>query len=147
MRTLNGACHCGALTVRLETSLAAAELPVRFCGCSYCQKHGALWVADPGGRANIESARDAAATYHFGHRTADFVFCSRCGALIAAACKIDDQDLAVVNLNALEERLSADAQPPTADYEGESGSDRLARRAERWTPLRPIGWVIDEPVD
>jgi hypothetical protein len=138
-RVYEGACHCGALALRLETQLAADELPARFCGCSFCRKHGSRWGADPAGRVAI-TARVAPSVYRFGHRTADFVFCPRCGVLVAAACRIDGGAFAVVNLNAF---ASIDPkEAPTLDHEGETPTARLARRAARWTPLTAVGWKV-----
>jgi hypothetical protein len=131
-----GACHCGALGVRLETQVSADQLPARLCGCSFCRKHAPRWGADPAGRVTIDGRPTS---YRFGHRTADFVLCPRCGVLVAAACVIGERALAVINLNIFDDLAGGEA--PVMDYEGETGETRLARRAARWTPLTAVGWA------
>ena len=102
------------------------EWPVRECQCSFCQKHGACYTSDPSGSVRFVHTDAAALTrYRFGHQTADFVFCGRCGGYLGA-----------VNLRAFDpqpEGLKA-AQPMS--YDGESTGDRNARRFARWTPFR-----------
>src|SRR5688572_28164180 len=95
---LDGSCHCGAITVRLETASAPSELPVRVCGCSFCVKHRPRYTADPAGRATIRvrQAGDAS-LYRFGLRLADFVVCRHCGVFVGAF----GDDRAVVNLDVL----------------------------------------------
>ena len=54
-KSLNGACHCGAIGVVLEVEDASALSP-RHCGCSFCVKHGSLYVSAPSGRLTITLA-------------------------------------------------------------------------------------------
>ena len=50
MTVYKGACHCGAVTVELETDTAPATIDVRECQCSFCRAHGAESASDPAGR-------------------------------------------------------------------------------------------------
>lgn len=64
---LEGSCHCGALTLRLDTRLTPAELPVRTCGCTFCRRVGPRYTSDPTGHVTITLAsRHAAHPYRFG---------------------------------------------------------------------------------
>ena len=137
-KTLEGACHCGAIGVALEVEDDTALSP-RHCGCSFCQKHGSLYVSAPSGRLTMTLAEpDRVSRYVFGHETASFLICSRCGVIAAAICEMEKRLYSVLNSNLLEPPLDVDrASVPTADYEAEDVSGRLARRKQRW-----IGNVI-----
>ena len=136
MKTWHGGCHCGALGFEFRTTLAPAAWPVRACQCSYCRAHAAVYTADPAGSVLFTHLEpQLLSRYRFGHKTADFVFCSRCGGYLGAVTEEGGQTLMVVNLRALDpqpEGLPA-AQPMS--YEGESGDARNSRRAARWTPV------------
>jgi len=133
-----GRCHCGAVGFEYRTEKPVAEWPVRACQCSFCLKHGGTYTSDPAGEIRF-AHEDAPALvrYRFGQKTADFVFCGRCGGYLGAMTEEDGAALMVINLRALDpqpEGLPA-AQPMS--YEGEAKGDRDARRAGRWTPVRP----------
>ncbi len=128
---LAGACHCGAVTVELETARALDELPLRECQCSFCTRHAARTTVDPDGHVRITSTSGALVRYRFGLGTADFLVCRRCGVYIG--CTLDDA-FASVNARVLDDfaRLT---QPPRAnDWSGESAEGRRARRRSTWTP-------------
>ncbi len=76
MITHKGACHCGA--VRFEVD-APAELEALECNCSICTKSGYLHLIVPAGRFRLLSGREHLATYRFGTRTAEHLFCTICG--------------------------------------------------------------------
>jgi hypothetical protein len=133
---LDGACHCGAIRVRFQSTLPLAQIQVRACQCSFCRTHGALSVSDPQGRLIFEVADPKALLrYRFGLKLSDFLVCARCGVYLGVYMDDPGGALGVLNLNVLKER---DRFPvPTAmDYEGESVSDRLQRRRARWTPAQ-----------
>ena len=129
---LDGSCHCGALTVRIETARAIADLPVRMCGCSFCVKHRPRYTADPQGHAQIRIANaDAASRYRFGLRLADFLVCRTCGVFV---CAFGD-GRAVINLETLIRASDFTAAPVVfAAYDTEDASTRSARRAKNWMP-------------
>ncbi|HWZ63375.1 MAG TPA: hypothetical protein VNX02_10165 [Steroidobacteraceae bacterium] len=71
-------------------------------------------------------------------RTADFLLCCRCGVYLGAQIEIDARAYGIVNTAVL---TPAPAELPAAlavDYGAESPSDRVRRRAQRWTPLEAL---------
>lgn len=137
MSTWQGRCHCGAVGFEYQTAKAPGEWPVRECQCSFCQKHGACYTSDPAGTLRF-AHRDAAALsrYRFGHHTADFVFCGRCGGYLGAVTEEGGKALMVVNLRAIDPPPEGLPAPQPMSYEGESNDDRNLRRSARWTPVR-----------
>lgn len=136
MSAWSGRCHCGAIGFEYRTDRPVGEWPVRACQCSFCLKHGAAYTSDPAGSVRL-AHRDPSATtrYRFGQKTADFLFCGRCGGYLGAVTDEDGQSLMVLNLRAFDpqpEGLPA-AQPMS--YEGEGTGERNARRSARWTPV------------
>ncbi len=139
MTILSGSCHCGALTVRFETEMPADSVDVRACACSFCRAHGASTVSDPKGHLTIRIAEpEAAQRYRFGLRTADFLVCARCGVYVAAILPDPHGAVAIVNANTFE------GGPPRGDpgepvsYDGETETERRARRRAKWTPVKVI---------
>ena len=133
--TLAGRCHCGNLAVRLETRVAPERLPLRACACSFCRKHGARVTSDPDGCIEIAVREpEAAVRYRFGLRTADFLVCGRCGVYVAAVLTEGGASWATVNVNVLHEAERFVKEPEPVSYEGESESQRRARRRAKWTP-------------
>jgi hypothetical protein len=133
----SGRCHCGALGFEYRTETPSAEWPVRACQCSFCLRHGAAYTSDPSGSVRFMHADPTAlARYRFGQKTADFVFCGRCGGYLGAVTDEGGRALMVVNLRALDPRPESlpAAQPMT--YDGESTGDRNARRFARWSPVQ-----------
>lgn len=132
---LDGSCHCGALTIQLDTASEPAQLPVRMCGCTFCAKHQPRYTSDPAGHVAIRLASDASASrYRFGLRLADFLVCTTCGAFVAA---YDPADVgrAVINLNVLARAADFVAAPTRfTAYDAEDAATRSARRARNWTP-------------
>lgn len=132
-----GACHCEAVGFRYETAIALAEWPMRACACRFCRTHGAATTSDPGGALELVY-RDAAqlARYRFGLGTADFWLCRACGVYLGAATS--DGRFGLINTNALVDRSVALSAPQTTSYDGETAAARMARRQQRWTPIRAL---------
>lgn len=137
MTAYRGSCHCGALGFEFRTGIPPASWSVRACQCSFCLKHGGVYTSDPAGSVRFVHGDPAQVSrYRFGHKTADFLFCRRCGGYLGAYTEEDGQALFVLNIHALDpapEGLPA-AQPMS--YEGESAGERGTRRSRRWTPVR-----------
>src|SRR5579862_6054422 len=133
-----GGCHCGALSYRYSTALPPDQWTVRACQCSFCRSHASVTTSDPLGSL-LFSANDPARLqrYRFGAGTADFLICRNCGIYIGATCQIEAARFGLLNLNTLHERAEHLAAPTPMSYDGESVRERLARRAARWTPVRP----------
>ena len=137
MSAWRGRCHCGAVGFEYRTEKAPGDWPVRACQCSFCRQQGASYTSDPAGEIRFAHEKPALLSrYRFGQKTADFIFCGRCGGYLGAVTEEGGQALMVLNLRALDpqpEGLPA-AQPMS--YEGETTDDRNTRRSARWTPVR-----------
>jgi hypothetical protein len=131
-----GGCHCGAVGFEYRTEMAPGKWPVRACQCGFCTRHGASYTSDPAGSmrfAHVDAS--ALARYRFGHETADFLFCDRCGGYLGAVTEVGGKALMVINLRALDR--APEGLPPAQQmsYEGETKGARDSRRAARWTPV------------
>jgi hypothetical protein len=136
MNLFRGGCHCGALAVEFESPRAAAELPVRACGCSFCRAHGALSTSDPAGRLRfLARAPELLNRYRFGLKTADFLLCKQCGVYIGAETRSERGAFGVVNVRALDDAASFPPISTGKNYEGETADQRQARREVYWTPV------------
>jgi hypothetical protein len=138
-RTFDGGCHCGALGFRFETALPVGEWSVRACQCGFCRAHAARTTSDPSGRLAFQVGQgESLQRYRFGLMTADFLLCSRCGVYLGAQIATERGAFGIINTLALRPvppRLPAAA---SADYAAESAPERIARRAQRWTPLATL---------
>jgi hypothetical protein len=132
-----GRCPCGALGFEYRTERPVGEWPVRACQCSFCTKHGAAYTSDPAGSVRYTHADPTRLTrYRFGHHTADFVFCGRCGGYLGAVTEEGGQALIVLNLRAFDPPVEGLPAAQPMSYEGETTGDRFTRRASRWTPVQ-----------
>jgi hypothetical protein len=133
--TYTGSCHCGAIGYTFDSAVPPARWSVRACQCSFCRAHGALSVSDPRGSVRFHTrAAGKLVRYRFGLRTADFLLCRECGVYIGAVMSADGKSFAIVNVNTLSPLPELPESVPM-NYDGESGPERLARRAARWTPV------------
>jgi len=132
----DGSCHCGAVRASFRATRPVGEIALRRCDCSFCRRHGARTVADPGGEVVIRAQAGALRRYRFGLGITDMLLCGECGVYIAAVMEHDGQTLATLNGNVLEARDTLDPAPPLVSYAGETAEERIARRLARWTPAR-----------
>lgn len=129
---IEASCHCGALRYRL---LAPRLDGLRHCGCSFCRRHAPLWGSAPDGEVAFEATGGPAPLrYRFGHESADFLICARCGVLLAAVT-VEQAPRAVLNLRCADSAMIADLPVQPVSHDGESGEQRAARRHQRWTPV------------
>lgn len=133
MAALEGACHCGAVSVRFETETSPTSLGTRICQCRYCRRSGMVAVSDPAGRLVFSCAETDLSRYRFGLGITDFLFCSRCGVVVGAVGDIDGSLFGVLNARTLHDFGSL-GTPEPMDYEGEDVALRTARRRDKWTP-------------
>jgi len=112
---------------------------VRACSCRFCRAHGALTTSDPAGRL-VFHAREAPALqrYRFGLKSADFLLCGRCGVYLGAQTETAHAAFGIINTHALMPVPEGLPAAVVADYSSETASERLARRAQRWTPLARV---------
>jgi len=137
MNVLHGGCHCGNVRVELATARSPGELSLRTCQCTFCQKHGARYASDPGGRLTITVA-DAALLhrYRFALGVTDFLICRACGVYVAATTTEAPELLGVVNVNVLDDQVTLPRTAEPMVFDGESVEGRTARRVRGWTPVR-----------
>jgi hypothetical protein len=134
--THRGSCHCGALAFEYETANVPTAWPVRACQCSFCLKHHGVYTSDPKGSVRFAHREPALLTrYRFGHKTADFIFCGRCGGYLGAVTEEDGRALMVINLHAFDPPIEGLPAAQPMDYDGETTGDRGLRRGQRWTPV------------
>jgi hypothetical protein len=131
MHDLRGSCHCGNVEFALFTEKNPDEMVPRRCSCTMCRRHGASYISDPGARLELRYGDPSLLSiYRFGHGTAQWVICSRCGVLTAVLCEIDDRLRAVVRVQSMVDHTFASETP--TDFEDESIAGRLDRRAKTW---------------
>lgn len=131
-----GGCHCRKLRYRFETALILPQLPLRACQCTFCRRHGALSTSDPNGRVQFAIGEpQKLIRYRFGLKLADFLICGNCGIYVAALMTEGDKQWTVINANTLDHGAQLKQAPTPMDYDGESDTQRLARRKSSWTPV------------
>ncbi|MFD2453727.1 GFA family protein [Ideonella paludis] len=132
--TLHGACHCGRLQLRFDTTLEPGGIRPRACDCSFCTKHGAAYISDPQGRLRLEVA-EAAALHHYtqGSGLANFVLCQHCGVLMGVVFEHGEQVLGAVNARCLAEHAAL-GPAQTASPQTLSAAEKQQRWAALWTP-------------
>ncbi len=134
-RPIAGRCHCGNIAFTFFWPGSGPVIPVRACGCSFCRKHGGVYTSHPQGRLEVKIADDSLIErYRFGHETADFHVCRRCGVVPVITSEIEGRTYAVVNVNAFEGVDRSELAEAAADFEGEDPGGRLARRQGNWIP-------------
>ena len=137
MKTYHGGCHCGALGFEFQTALHPSSWSIRACQCNFCRSHGGVYTSDPAGAVRLmHQEPQRASRYRFGHKTADFIFCGRCGGYLGAVTNIDGRVLMVINIHSLDPRPIGMPEAQPMSYEGESSNARDSRRAVRWTPVK-----------
>ncbi len=133
-RQLRGSCYCGNIRFVFATDKADAELPKRECQCGFCVLHGRISTSDRDGemRIAIETPENVN-KFRFGHRTADFYVCRKCGAIPVVTSEIDGASVGLVDVRMIEGFAWSRADTSRHDSEGEEVGDRLARRKSYWT--------------
>jgi hypothetical protein len=97
-----------------------------------CRRHGASYVSDPDARLALRYRdRSLLSVYRFGHGTAQWMVCSRCGVLTAVLCEIEGRLRAVVRVQSMVEHVFPAPEVAT-DFESESVAERLERRSRTW---------------
>ena len=71
VRQIHGSCHCGNIRFTFERPDSGGAIPVRACGCSFCQKHRGVWTSHPQGRVLLAlDDPSRVQRYRFGTETA-----------------------------------------------------------------------------
>jgi len=132
---IEGGCHCGNIRFTLSWPEAEIEIPVRKCGCTFCQKHGGSWTSNRMSELTATIEDDARVSrYNFGTKTADFYVCSYCGVVPFVLSDIDDNLYAVVSTNAFADTPGFSLSSSATDFDGEDTGSRLERRKRNWIP-------------
>jgi hypothetical protein len=132
---INGRCHCGNISFRLDWRPEPSEIPVRACTCSFCVKHGGVWTSCAAGSLEVRTGdAERVDRYTFGTKTADFHVCRSCGVVPVVTSRIDGNVYAVVNVNAFEGVEPSLLRQAAASFDGEDEAARLARRKRNWIP-------------
>ena len=129
-----GACHCGAIHVRLALTKPAEELQTRSCQCGFCIRQGAVTVSDPAGRAVIEIHAGHFSTYQFATKSAVSLICGNCGVYAGVLLQEGERFWSVANTRGLAIPEFRDRAGVPMHYEHETVAERIARRKLRWTP-------------
>lgn len=125
---IGGSCHCGNIRFALRWPKSETDIPVRMCGCSFCQKHKGAWTSHRQSELAIQiEDQSLVSKYRFGTGTADFFVCSVCGVVPFVVCEIDENSYAVVNVNAFEKTPGFSFSSSSIDFDGEDTSSRLER--------------------
>jgi len=130
---LNGSCHCGNIKYQFSLADNNRKIPVRSCCCDFCSKHGAVYTSSPKSELLIYiKERTQVISYQFGTKTAEFCLCGSCGCLCYVLSNINGQIFAVININILDNKDEFQLVGSSANYDGETVNDRLARRKKNW---------------
>jgi hypothetical protein len=133
--TFEGSCHCGAIGYVFRTAIAPESWSVRACQCSFCRAHAVRTTSDPAGSVQFqERVRGALHRYRFAQMTADFLICRKCGVYVGASISTPNGNYGIININALQPVPTDLPAAAAAVYEAETTEQRIARRAQRWTP-------------
>lgn len=133
LRPINGSCHCGNVRFTLSWPQSDSEIPVRECGCTFCQKHGGSWTSHRDAELGITIAdQSLVSMYNFGTKTADFHVCSVCGVVPFVLSEIDGSKYAVVNVNTFDNIDDFVLSRSATDFDGEDLGNRLERRKRNW---------------
>ena len=138
MTTYPGSCHCGAVKIALTSEKKPEEMRVGRCACSFCRRHGARTMGDPGGAVEFRAASGALSRYRFGLGITDYLLCAKCGAYVGAVMPEEGGAIGIVNVNSLDIRDTFDAAPPLHHYDGEDEAKRRSRRRKFWMPATVI---------
>lgn len=133
--TIIGSCHCRNIRFELAWPDDAPQIGVRECDCSFCQKHGGKWTSHRDAELDVQiDDASKVSKYRFGTGTAEFQFCSVCGAVPFVVSEIEKHLYAVVNTNTFEPNDGISFTHSTTDFDDEDVGSRLKRRAQNWIP-------------
>lgn len=130
---INGRCHCGNISFKLDWKTDPVEIPARACGCTFCRKHGGVWTSNP--RSSLDVVvkdPQRAGRYAFGTGTAEFHVCAGCGVVPVVTSRIDGRLYAVVSVNAFDDVHPALLRHASANFDAEDEAARLSRRKRNW---------------
>ncbi|MFT3669433.1 MAG: aldehyde-activating protein [Pseudoxanthomonas sp.] len=137
--SLEGGCHCGAISLAFSTSSVPADTAPRACDCSFCRAHGAAWISDAAGHLTLHAHQpDRLRRYRQGSLAAQFLLCVDCGVLVAVVFEEDDRTYAAVNARCLDAR---DAFAPVVAVSPQTlaPTEKTARWRQVW--IADVRWA------
>lgn len=138
---LNGGCHCGAIGLELTLPRPPEDEVIGACQCSFCRKHNARTVSDPGAAARLVVYEPAyLQRYCFGLAASTVVLCNRCGVYLVMLMVEDGKAWTTISIDALDDRARFIKPAEPRDFSGEALEGRRERRRARWTPTELVGW-------
>ena len=75
---LAGACHCGAVHVKVPRR----PRMLTNCNCSICRRYGVLWAYYKAADVRVTSKPGATESYSWGRKGLNFVRCATCGCVM-----------------------------------------------------------------
>ena len=132
MTTYTGSCHCGGIAIRFDSKKKPEEMRVGRCACSFCRRHGARTMGDPGGSVEFHCQPGSLSRYRFGLGITDYLLCAKCGAYVGAVMDDEAGVIGIVNVNSLDIRDTFDPAPALHHYDGEDETRRRGRRRKFW---------------
>ena len=130
---IEGACHCRNIRFSLLWPEPVSEIPVRMCGCTFCQVRTGSWTSHHDAELVAEIKDSSSVSkYRFGTKTANFYVCSVCGVVPFVISEIDDRQYAVVNVSSFDKIGSLSFSSSSTDFDGEDTGSRLERRKRNW---------------
>lgn len=134
MTTMHGSSHCGQLKITFSTSKNPADIHPRACDCSFCSKHGAAYISDPGGKLLIErSHADAICEYRQGSNAARLLLCRACGVLVGVVYHHSSGLYGAINTRCLDGETGLGEASP-ASPQLLSADEKVSRWLSLWVP-------------
>ncbi|WP_420140421.1 GFA family protein [Sphingomonas sp.] len=95
---MNGACHCGRVTVRVP----GAPAYLNQCNCSVCSKLGALWGYYSRTEVTVDGAPADYVRADIDHPELEFHFCATCGSTTHYSMLDRASDRVAVNMRLID---------------------------------------------
>ena len=112
---LEGSCHCGEVTFRVDAD--APRQAVR-CNCSHCRRKGFLLTFAPASQFHLLTGEEHLREYRFHSRKIRHRFCTICGVQPCAdGTAPDGAETVMINLNCV-----PDIDPATLDIRDVDGA-------------------------
>ena len=136
LKSFYATCRCGSLGYHFSTAITPPQWKVRKCICSFCSsQRNHLHVSDPLGQVSYQISTLANLHRHqFSTKTANFLTCSNCNIYLGAIMSIQDTSFAVLNAEIIDLAMAL-PKPVLVSFDGETITQHIRRRIERWTPV------------
>jgi len=129
---LAGSCHCGSVSLHFHTTKTPEGFRPRACDCSFCQKHGAMYLSDASGRLVLK-VEDAPLLqrYRQGAGVAEFLSCARCGVLVAVIHESGGKTIGAINARCMD-ALGSFGEPIVVSPQKLGPNEKIERWSEVW---------------